>query len=528
MALSFALEVAGQSPKGLALPDFDFSRSGYHLGKALPDRSLEGKKVFKVVDFGAVPNDGKDDVAAIQRAVDQAEKEGGGVVLFPPGVFDFDVDSAQHFVRIRASGILLRGYGDGLDGTHLHDHLPSRSPDPSQKWLGGQFPSFFKVGKDFSIDTLPAFPLAPAPKATSSLSLVSGSLRPGLYALLMDNPADTSLAFSLAFPLRDLGRRHAGPGTAFLQMVRVSEVSGKSLMLESPIHWELKSSWKPRLVRLEELCLQEVGIENFRLISDFKEPFYHHKDDVHDSGWDQIKFHGVEHGWVRNITHVSPSMAVALTLSKNCVVYDCRIIGNPGHNGFLIGKGSTQNLLMRLQGGGAMHTWSISGFASGNVFHLCMSDQPSAIDCHGTLAVWNLFDQMYGTVVANGGGPGALPPAHGRGLVLYNIQAGTLSPYNHRIQTRFLSMRNYPGLWVLGLRTRLGFDLEIVDGKGRRFLKDFTNVWGTVFGFNAPADLPFPSLYGHQRQKRYGTSLPEEPELLKIKPKEAASEAVEE
>jgi hypothetical protein len=311
-------------------------------------------------------------------------------------------------------------------------------------------------------------------------------------------------------------------------MVRVLAVSGKNLVLETPIHWELKSPWKPRLVRIEELCLREVGIENFRLISDFKEPFFHHKDDVHDSGWDQIKFHGVENGWVRNITHVSPSMAVGLSMSKHCVVYDCRIIGNPGHNGFLIGRGSSQNLLMRLQGGGAMHTWSISGFASGNVFHLCMSDQPSAIDCHGTLAIWNLFDQMYGTVVANGGGPGALPPAHGRGLVLYDIQAGTLSPYNHRIQTRFLSMRNYPGLWVLGLRSQLGFGLEIVDGNGRRFTKDFSNGWGTVSGFNTPVALPFPSLYGHQREKRYGNLLPEEPELMKSSPKEAASEAVEE
>ena len=32
---------------------FDFSLSGYHLGKEMPTRSVVGKRTFNVIDFGA-------------------------------------------------------------------------------------------------------------------------------------------------------------------------------------------------------------------------------------------------------------------------------------------------------------------------------------------------------------------------------------------------------------------------------------------------------------------------------------------
>lgn len=58
----------------------DFSYAGYHWSeKELP--SLAGKKVFKVDDYGAIPNDDLFDDAAIQKAVDAAEANPtGGIV----------------------------------------------------------------------------------------------------------------------------------------------------------------------------------------------------------------------------------------------------------------------------------------------------------------------------------------------------------------------------------------------------------------------------------------------------------------
>ena len=44
-------------------------------------------KIFNITDYGAIPNDDKEDRNAIQAAVDAASANGGGIVFFPPGKF---------------------------------------------------------------------------------------------------------------------------------------------------------------------------------------------------------------------------------------------------------------------------------------------------------------------------------------------------------------------------------------------------------------------------------------------------------
>jgi len=491
---------------------FDFSFAGYHLGKELPDRSIQGKKMFSVLDFGAIPNDGLDDIKAIQKAVDEAEKSGGGVVTFPPGTFDFDVETAQGFVHIKKSNIVLRGYGDGLDGTILHDHRPSHSPDPKMKWLGGTFPSFFKLGeRPGPLDSALAFPVRDAETGSINLFTETGSrVEPGIYFLVQTNPSDTSLTKDLIFPLKKMGSSHAGQGIKFEQMVRVLKNEKGILTLDAPINWKLRQKWRPRLIKATTI-IEESGIENFRLICDWKDEFVHHKDDIHDSGWDQIHCLGLENGWVRNITSVSPSSAISLSWCKNCVVYDCQITGNRGHNGFNMGGGSTRNLWMNLKGGSAMHTYSMSGFCSGNVYYMCFTNAPTSIDCHGSLCIHNLFDNVYGAVVQNGGNNKAVPPAHAQGLVLYNFHPGLENAYNGRITTKILKLNMYPGIKILGLKSILGYPVSIEDEKGVQHYKDFVSSFGEVQSLNAQNGLPIPSLFTWQHKKRYGRLLPQEP-----------------
>src|SRR5262249_36499772 len=65
--------------------------------------------VVSVSDFGAIPNDGVDDTAAIQRAIDALPRSGGpvgGLVLFPAGRFN-TVRPIQ-----LPSGVWLRGQGN--------------------------------------------------------------------------------------------------------------------------------------------------------------------------------------------------------------------------------------------------------------------------------------------------------------------------------------------------------------------------------------------------------------------------------
>lgn len=499
-------------PGPYGLRYFDFSKAGYRQGQQLPSRHWPEKKTFAVQDFGAIANDGKDDIEAIQRAVDAAEKAGGGIVLFPPGRFDFDVESAQRFVWIKSSHIIIRGYGEGEDGTILVDHKPSRSPIPEKKWLGGTFPSFFKVGHPFdSLNARQAQAFCkPAPAGSSVLELEQPvAIKPGTYLLAQINPENASLAYELAYPLQKLGSNHLSQEIKYAQMVRIERVQENRIVLDAPIHWRLKKGWRPCLIAMPDL-LTECGIENLRLVSMWKDPFVHHNDDIHDSGWDQIHLHQVENSWIRNIVHDSPSMAVGLSWCKNTTVYDCQIIGNRGHNGFVLSGGSTSNSLFNLKGGAAMHTYSLNGYCSGNVFHQCISQAGSAIDCHGSLCHNNLFDVMYGPVVQNGGGPGATPPAHARGMVLYNLQPGPENAYNFRIQTRVLQTDQYPGLTAVGIRSTIGLMLEIQD-QGLKKNSDFKSPFAEVKKLNySEGRLSIPSLWRWQRAQKRMSELPEE------------------
>src|SRR5688500_16283099 len=78
-------EKAKQSGATPVLPDFSYA--GYHFSeREIPDMS--GKRHFNVTDFGAKPGDSYYDDAGIQAAIDAAEKDPqGGVVFFPSGKY---------------------------------------------------------------------------------------------------------------------------------------------------------------------------------------------------------------------------------------------------------------------------------------------------------------------------------------------------------------------------------------------------------------------------------------------------------
>lgn len=85
---------------------------------------------FDVTAFGAIPDDGFDDTAAIQLAIDAAAGAGGGEVWLPAGVY-------------HASGLDLPAgvdlTGDGMDHSVLSDNSPEQTvPPPVVRLHGGQ------------------------------------------------------------------------------------------------------------------------------------------------------------------------------------------------------------------------------------------------------------------------------------------------------------------------------------------------------------------------------------------------------
>jgi polygalacturonase len=95
--------------------------------------SQSGSKVFNVRDFGAT-GVGKDrDTAAIQKALDQCGKAGGGTVLFPPGTY------LSQPVTLRTRTKLLLEKGAVLKATDEHaDFENPEKPNTFTPFIGGK------------------------------------------------------------------------------------------------------------------------------------------------------------------------------------------------------------------------------------------------------------------------------------------------------------------------------------------------------------------------------------------------------
>lgn len=78
-------------------------------------------EVLRARDFGAVPDNGKDDSAAIQRALDAAGERGGGAVILEAGEY-----TLKYPVFIYHSGVVLRGQSPERTTLSFEFHPPER------------------------------------------------------------------------------------------------------------------------------------------------------------------------------------------------------------------------------------------------------------------------------------------------------------------------------------------------------------------------------------------------------------------
>ena len=541
-------EYTANGPTGDRLPDF--SRAGYRMGEAsIPD--IQGPLFDVTADrFGAVPDDGKEDTAAIQAAVNAAATAGGGVVYLPRGRYEVRTTADAPFLQIAADRIVLRGKGDGDSGTILFMGAPGK--DGSIRRLG-TVPAEKEARRQAAVAII-------GPEARKELAAFTGDVVRGQTDIpvsdssaftegqmvivectdpLVDpeNPspdkADIAARLTAPFRLTEAQPDTYGKAARKLSWIAGIEkiIDGRTIRLTRPARFDQPLRYAPKIYSFGGV--REIGIEHLRIESAWPGGYRHHKPFEDADGnvlrsareqdylWGGIWISSSVNGWVRDVTFRNMTQGIILSTSSQWTLEDLTFLGQEGHAGVTIGWGN-DNLIARADFIARMvHPITLELTASGNVATDCearyegrnpVSATDAAMDFHGIFPYENLFEKMRGFYVCPGGDLSVLPHAGVRN-VFWNIEApARIDGYGDRPGDSFVQVfdhasttsktaatmyEHFPRAFYIGITRRENRIVTIGDSAGDR-----KNEWMTVEGLNRPA-IAVPSLYEAQKHRRH-------------------------
>lgn len=338
--------------------------------------------VYRVTDFGLVPDSKADQLDALQKMIDQVGSSGGGRIYFPRGRYYFNRKRGR-FIRINHSRITLEGETDGQGrplatlvncGPTSEGHKnPWLSPffistgealQPSNNFFGLQFRNRQKVfsqsaslsdpGSDGEILT-PASAVTtlikPALKGDSLLE-VEDTGNVGRYIMLglYNTTADGNLIKDIlgVQSLRPEWTTALRAGTeqapSFQWLVEVESILDRhTLKLVRPLPRDCQLEYTPVLYNVE--MLEDVSICNLNLDSLWNGNFRHHGFPVYysvkasqemDYGWNAINMKRVAHGEIRNVSIRNFTNPLYVLDSRNITAGNITIGGYDGHQGIKI------------------------------------------------------------------------------------------------------------------------------------------------------------------------------------------------
>lgn len=444
LPVSFAADVAaatdGETPDiwkqyvsmhraGAPLPLPDYSYAGYAFGeRAIPD--VPGP-VFPVTAYGAVPDDDRSDREAIQAAIAAAEQRGAGVVLFPPGRFLVNEEPGRNQgLEIRRSGIVLRGSGSGEGGTTLFMREMLLPRDPKKLWTVPPMFLFTARGKDLSSREIldpkgQPFTTLAADAAEGSKHIVvaatAGFAVGDVVSIAHESKALLPVLLQ-GLETREQWERIRTRGIACTEKHVIRRIEDNTFYFHAPVRMPLDAKLGWQVLRYP--VLENCGFEDLHVEGNFLEPFVHHKNPEHDSGFTAVVMEACFNSWIRRCRFTSLSQGPSL---RGCLAGSMllnRADGNPGHGCFNISFGTHNLLGLSCDETGYFHGPNVSHLAVGNVVWRFLADPPDrgGPDFHATFPRTTLWDASTCRSRDSHGGSYKDLPNHLGGLTFWNFE----------------------------------------------------------------------------------------------------------
>ncbi|MNP95777.1 Pectate lyase superfamily protein [compost metagenome] len=426
--LLFAASVAFAQKEAKIFTDYrtdksvlpDFSYVGYHHGEInLPN--IKNYRVFNVTDFGAKPDDTISDKIAIQKTINAANKQGGGIVFFPKGRFLVNESTdLPNSIISKGSNIIFRGSGSGTDGTELFmkNTLPAKKP--TQMWTAPPLFIFTSSGIDKKIGTV----ATPAKIGSFELKLnTTDGLKEGDWIILnlLDNNKEliaSELKNNQADPTWD---NLVNKGIHVKVFYQIQKIKKDIITLTAPIPYNIDTKYTWEIYKFANS--QEIGIEDIAFVGNWKEKFVHHRSWQDDSGYKMLNFSRTTNSWMKNCRFTDCTNAAAISQSANVSVIKCKITGNAGHQA-INSNGSTNVLIAKcIDEASQWHSFGSSHGAMNTVIWKCTYPSTTCFESHASQPRNTLLDGVEGGFMkTRGGGSIADMPNHMQGLVLWNFK----------------------------------------------------------------------------------------------------------
>ena len=369
--------------KGNIIPDF--SRVGFYGG----DQSIPEVPVVKTVS----PTGTDNDETAIQAAIDEVSKrtmdKNGfrGTILLKRGVYKIPGS-----IRIAASGIVLRGEGDGAGDTRLlatakkQVDLISVSGQGNISEIKG---SRVKITDAYVPTGAFSFQVADASSFGKGDKIIL--FRPGSDQWIRDLKMDQIEARE--------GTKQWQPKEYDLSFERViTKIERNKIFIDNPVMMPMETKYGGAEIYKYnfEGRIRHVGIERLYCESEFE------TDTSENHGWDAISFNKIEHSWIRHVTakyfgyscvNLGSQAKNISVLNSNCFEHKSVITGGRRYS---FNNDGQLNLFINCHATDGRHDFVTGARVCGpNAFVHCSAKRTHAdIGPHHRWAVGTLFDNI--------------------------------------------------------------------------------------------------------------------------------------